>query len=84
LIGKWQLKVVVEYSTTQNIIEKAKTVQSKKWGVDKEEYCQYANFFLSTLTDNEISAPPDLLTSNLQHFNSSVSSSNNGIGTQYS
>jgi len=82
--GKWQLGVVVEHPTTQNIIGKAKTVQSEEWGEGKEPHIQHVKLYLSSLTDNETSAPPDSPNSDIQQYNCSVSTSSNQICTQYS
>jgi hypothetical protein len=74
---------VVERSTTQNIIGKAKTVQRKELG-EGNARVRHANLYLSSLTDNETSAPPSSPNSDLLHYNTSVSTSNNKIHSVYS
>ena len=69
--------------TTQNIIRKAKTVQSKELG-EGNARIRYAKLYLSSLTDNETSALPSSPNSDLLHFNAFVSTSNNKICSAYS
>jgi len=73
----------VERPTTQNIIRKAKTVQRKELG-EGNARVRHAKLYLSSLTDNETSAPPSSPNSDLLHFNTSVSTSNNKIRSAYS
>jgi len=74
---------VVERPTTQNIIRKAKTVQRKQLG-EGNARVRHAKLYLSSLTDNETSAPPSSPNSDLLRFNASVSTSNNKIHSVYS
>ena len=69
--------------TTRNIIGKAKTVQCKKLG-EGNARIQHAKLYLSSLTDNETSAPRSSPNSDLLRFNASVSTSNNTIRSAYS
>ena len=68
----------MERPTTLNIIGKAKTLQCKELG-EGNTRVRHVKLYLSSLTDNETSAPPSLPNSDLLHFNASVSTSNNKI-----
>ena len=69
--------------TTQNIIGKAKMVQCKELG-EGNARIQHAKLYLSSLTDNETSAPPSSTNSDLLRFDASISTSNNTIRSAYS
>jgi len=81
--GKWQLGVVVECPTTQNIIGNVKMVQRKELG-EGNTRIRHVKLYLSSLTDNETSAPPSSPDSDLLRLNASVSTSNNNIWSPYS
>jgi hypothetical protein len=74
---------VVERPTTQNLIGKAKTLQRKKLG-EGNAPIWLEILYLSSVIDNETSAPPSWPNCDLLHVNSSVSTSNNNHFSAYS
>jgi len=67
---------VVECPTAQNIVGKAKTVQRKELE-DGNARIQHAILYLSSLTDNETSAPSSSPNADILRFNTSISTSKN-------
>jgi hypothetical protein len=73
----------VECPTTRNIIGKLKMVQHKELG-DGNRHIRHGKLYLSSLIDNETSAPPSSPNSDLLCFNASISTSINRIHYVYS
>ena len=61
----------MQHATTQNIIGNAKMVQRKALG-EANARIWHAKLYLSSLTDNETSAPSRWPNSNLLRFDASV------------
>ena len=74
----------MELPNTQNVIGKASLVRSKNLGEGNEEHIWQAKLYMSSLVDNQTSAPTCSPDSDLLHLHSCLSASNNTLRSAYS